>query len=36
MANSEHEITQDEAAKIEESSGGVTFRNLDVVEVVEI
>ena len=36
MANSEHETTQDEAAKIEESSGGVAFRNLDVVEVVAI
>ena len=36
MANSGHETTQDEAAKIEESSGGVAFRNLDVVEVVDI
>ena len=36
MANSEHETTQDEAAKVEESSGGVAFRNLDVVEVVDI
>ncbi|HJL82529.1 MAG TPA: hypothetical protein QGF43_01305 [Acidimicrobiales bacterium] len=36
MANSDHKTTQDEAAKIEESTGGVTFRNLDVVEVVDI
>ena len=36
MANSEHETTQDEAAKIEESTGDITFRNLDVVEVVDI
>ena len=36
MANSGHETTQDEAAKIEESSGGVACRNLDVVEVVDI
>ena len=36
MANSDHETTQDEAAKVEESSGGVTFRNLDVVQVLDI
>jgi hypothetical protein len=36
MSNSEHETTQDEAAKVEESSGGVTFRNLDVVQVFDI
>ena len=36
MSNSEHETTQDEAAKIEESSGGVTFRNLDVGHVLAI
>ena len=36
MSNSEHETTQDEAAKIEESSGGVAFRNLDVVHVLDI
>ena len=36
MANSEHETTQDEAAKIEESTGDITFRYLDVVEVVDI
>ena len=36
MANREHETTQDEAAKIEESTGDITFRNLDVVEVVDI
>lgn len=36
MANSDHETTQDEAAKVEESGGGVTFRNLDVVQVLDI
>ena len=36
MANSEHETTQDEAAKIEESTGDITFGYLDVVEVVDI
>ena len=36
MKNSEHETTQAESAKIEDSSGGVSFRNLDVVEVIDI
>jgi hypothetical protein len=36
MANSEYETTQDAAAKVEESSGGITFRKLDVVQVLDI
>ena len=36
MANSQDEKTQERAAKVEESSGGVKYRNLDVVEVVDI
>jgi hypothetical protein len=36
MANSEHETTQAEHEAIEEDVGEVTFRNLDVVKVVDM
>lgn len=36
MANSEHETTREESAAVEESSGGISFRNLDVVEVIDL
>ena len=36
MANSEHETTREESAAVEESSGGISFRNLDVVEVIDV
>lgn len=36
MANSGHEGTQEAAAEESERVGDITFRNLDVVEVVDV
>ena len=36
MANNEQEGTQEAAAEAEAETGGITYRNLDVVEVVDV